>query len=149
MRWPGRLQWLPADRDRPELLFDGAHNPAGVRALASYLRALDRPAPVALFGAMHGKLLDRMFEPLSSVVRGVVVTRPGVQRAADPEDVAAEARRQGIDNVEVVAEPERALERVCALAGADEFVLVTGSLYLIGETLSLLHSSPTPGPVSM
>src|SRR5439155_12697969 len=50
-RWPGRLEWIEG---RPGLLLDGAHNPAGARALAGYLARLDT-RPVLVFGAMRDK----------------------------------------------------------------------------------------------
>jgi dihydrofolate synthase/folylpolyglutamate synthase len=148
VRWPGRLQWIRDEPGRADLLLDGAHNPAGARTLANFLGSVDRPAPVALFGAMHGKLLPQMIEPLAPRLRGVVVARPSVRRAADPDEVAAIVRRY-VDLVEVVPDPAAAFERAQALAGRERYVLVTGSLYLIGEILSLLTPHPTPGPISL
>jgi folylpolyglutamate synthase/dihydropteroate synthase len=71
-----------------------------------------------------------------------------VRRAADPDEVAAIVRRY-VDLVEVVPDPAAAFERAQALAGRERYVLVTGSLYLIGEILSLLTPHPTPGPISL
>lgn len=149
VRWPGRLQWICSGDGRPDLLLDGAHNPAGMRTLATYLQGLGRGAPVVLFGAMHGKLLDAMFERLVPWVETLVITRPGVERAEDPESVAAEAGRLGARRVEVVAESGSAFDRACALVEPGGFCLVTGSLYLVGEVLGLLERRPFPGPVPM
>lgn len=148
VRWPGRLQWIRRGDDAPDLLMDGAHNPAGARALGDYLRQQGGPAPIALFGAMHGKLLPEMLDQMASVVESMVVTRPDVKRAADPEEIAALARER-IPDVEVVADPAEAFRRAVEKAGSERFVLVTGSLYLVGEVLALLEPRPTPGPVSM
>jgi dihydrofolate synthase/folylpolyglutamate synthase len=143
------LQWVRGDDFRPDLLFDGAHNPAGARALAAHLRTLDREPPVVLFGAMHGKLLGEMFEHLIPCVHSLVVARPDVQRAEDPEEVAAIARSHGAAQVEVVADAADALQVAYERAGSDRYVLVTGSLYLVGQVLGLLERHPQPGPVSM
>jgi dihydrofolate synthase/folylpolyglutamate synthase len=148
VHWPARLQWVRDETGPTDLLLDGAHNPAGASTLANYLAAAGRPAPVAVFGAMHGKLLAEMFEPLAPWLHGIVIARPSVRRAADPEDVAAVARRY-VDRVEVVPEPSAAFARAKKLAGPERFVLVTGSLYLIGEILGLLDPQPVRGPVSM
>jgi dihydrofolate synthase/folylpolyglutamate synthase len=148
VRWPGRLQWVRATDDGIDLLLDGAHNPAGADTLARYLGGVERPAPVALFAVMHGKLLDEMIEPLAPHLRGVVIARPSVQRAADPDEVAAVVQRH-VGLVEVVPDPAAAFERAKALAGPERYVLVTGSLHLIGEVLGLLDRRPSPGPVSM
>ena len=148
VRWPGRLQWVRGARGRGDLLLDGAHNPAGALTLATFLRGLSGPPPVVLFGAMNGKQLDAMIEPLGSLVQSVVITRPSVQRAADPDEVAGIVREH-VDGVEVIPDPSRALDRARQLAGSERFVLVTGSLYLVGEILGLLEAQRIPGPVSM
>ncbi len=148
VRWPGRLQVVRGARGRADLLLDGAHNPAGALTLATFLRTLPGPPPVALFGALNGKQLDGMIEPLASLVQSVVVTRPSVQRAADPDEVAGIVQRH-VDDVEVVPDPSQALDRALQLARSRRFVLVTGSLYLVGEILGLLETQRNPGPVSM
>ncbi len=149
VRWPGRLQWVRAKASRPDLLLDGAHNPAAMHVLACYLRSLDRPAPIAVLGAMQDKQLDRMFEPLAPLVAGAVATCPAVDRAAGPEEIASHARRQGIPRVEVVPQPAQALEAACRRAAPGGFVLVAGSLYLVGGILGLLEARPAPGPVAL
>jgi dihydrofolate synthase/folylpolyglutamate synthase len=148
VRWPGRLQWIRDRPGLPDMLLDGAHNPAGARTLANYLRTLDAPEPVAVFGVMQGKLLSSMLEPLSPLIHSAVITRPDVRRAADPYEVA-DIVRPHIDRVEVVPEPSRAVDRAAVLAGGQRFVLVTGSLYLVGEILCALEGRKTPGPISM
>ncbi len=97
---------------------------------------------------MNGKQFDAMIEPLGSLVQSIVVTRPSVQRAADPDEVAGIVQEH-VDGVEVIPEPSRALDRAQQLAGSERFVLVTGSLYLVGEILGLLETQRVPGPVSM
>jgi dihydrofolate synthase/folylpolyglutamate synthase len=145
VRWPGRLQWL---RDGSgALLLDGAHNPAGMQTLVAYLARLEGPPPVALFGAMQGKLLEPMLRALAPRLEGLVLARPPVQRAEEPAEVAAVARRF-VRRVEIVPDPGAALERARRMAGADRFVLVTGSLYLVGEVLARLTEKGAPGPVS-
>ena len=148
MRWGGRLQWIAPDDGLAPMLFDSAHNPAGVDALARHLADERRGKPVLLFGATSGKPLERLFDPLLPYVRAVVVTRPPVPRGLDPEEVAGLLRSR-IDRVSVAPEPRAALEVARGLAGADGFVLVTGSLYLVGHVLGLLTPEEVPGPVAM
>jgi dihydrofolate synthase/folylpolyglutamate synthase len=145
-RWPGRLQWIrPAGS--PALLLDGAHNPAGARALARYLSELEAK-PWAVLGAMRGKDVPGIVRPIAPHVAGMTVTRPAVDRAAPAEEVAAVAR-QHAERVEVAERPAEALDRARVSAGPDGVVLVTGSLYLVGEVLGLLEGRPVPGPVAM
>jgi len=147
VRWPGRLQWVPGDGKGPDLLLDGAHNPAGAEALARHLDTMTRPAPLAVLGVMRGKLLDEMIATLAPRIHGVVIACPNVRRAADAEEVATVVRKY-LGRVEIVPGPAAALHRAKSLAGTERDVLVTGSLYLVGEILSLLTPDPTPGPVS-
>jgi len=148
IHWPGRLQWIEPGNGRPRLLLDGAHNPAGVAAVASYLRARRGPRPVMMFGATSGKPLDRLLGPLAGLVDGVVFTRPPVERGLDPQEVAA-ATSGLFEPVEAIPDPAEALNRAGRLAGSDRYVLVTGSLYLVGEVLGLLTAEDFPGPIAM
>lgn len=145
VRWPGRLQWVEG---RPPLLLDGAHNPAGAQALADYLRSRGGERPVLLFNAMKKKKVEEMVRPLADLIDGVVVTRARVDRAAEPEDLAP-VLEPLVKRVEVIPDPGEALARARALALPNSYVLVAGSLYLVGEILTLSETSPVPGPVSM
>ncbi len=144
-RWPGRLQWISGE---PEILLDGAHNVAGMEALAAYVRGIDRPAPVAVFGAMQDKDIEGLLDRLAPHVASIVFTRPEIHRAEAPEELA---RRAGdrVGLVEVVHSVPAALDRARTLAGAQRYVLVTGSLYLVGEALATLSGSPSPGRVAL
>jgi dihydrofolate synthase/folylpolyglutamate synthase len=148
VRWAGRLQRIvPADGP-PDLLFDAAHNPAGVEALVRHLHRAGSPRPVLLFGATSGKPLERLLGPLAEVVDGAVITRPNVERGLDPEEVAVVARRW-IHTVETEVDHTRAVARARSLAGVGRYVLVTGSLYLVGQIMGLLTAESIPGPVAM
>lgn len=125
--WPGRLEWIPGD---PPLLLDGAHNPAGARALAAHLRGL-RPFTL-LFGVMRDKNVEALARILFPLAESLVLTRPRVGRAAAPAEIveragglADEARRE--------ADPRRALALARDLARRGRPVVVAGSLYLVGE----------------
>jgi dihydrofolate synthase/folylpolyglutamate synthase len=148
MRWPGRLQWIEPANGWPRLLLDGAHNPAGIAAVASYLRSRRGPRPVLLCGATSGKPLDKLLGPLAGLVDGVVFTKPPVERGLEPAEVAA-ATSGLFEPVEAIPDPAEALNRAGRLAGGDRYVLVTGSLYLVGEVLGLLTAEDVPGPIAM
>jgi dihydrofolate synthase/folylpolyglutamate synthase len=130
------------------MLFDAAHNPAGVEALARHLAHAGGPRPVLLFGATSGKPLDRLLAPLAAVVDGAVITRPDVPRGLDAGEVAAEAARW-IRPVEAEPDHARAVARARAMAGPERDVLVCGSLYLVGQILGLVTRETIPGPVPM
>jgi dihydrofolate synthase/folylpolyglutamate synthase len=128
-RWPGRLQWVPG---RPRLLLDGAHNPAGARALAAYLERLE---PVVLvFGVMRDKDIAGMAAALFPLAREVVLTRPAVRRAASPAEIARRVGRAA-RRAHRRRDPKLALRLARRLAGPSGTVVVAGSLYLVGAVI--------------
>lgn len=133
-RWPGRLQAVPG---RPRLLLDGAHNPAGARALAAHL-AGERPY-VLLFGAMQDKDVRALAAPLLARAQQVVLTRPRLPRAASPAQLLARARGLGGGPRHLEPSVARAVRLARRLAGPDGLVVAAGSLFLVGEVLGLLE----------
>jgi dihydrofolate synthase/folylpolyglutamate synthase len=127
--WPGRLELIAWQE--VEVLIDGAHNPAGARALADYLREVyGRPLPIVV-GVMSDKRVDDILMALSPVASHFVCTSIDVGRAVRPDDLAARAAAVAPDvRREAVPDPMRALERAAALGSP---VVVAGSLYLAGE----------------
>jgi dihydrofolate synthase/folylpolyglutamate synthase len=137
--WPGRLQRLPGS---PEILLDGAHNPAGARALAAHLKG--GPPFVLVFGAMADKDVKGLARPLFPLASGIVLTTPRISRAATPR---ALARRAGTLAAGARHEPRvgRALALATRLArahGPETRVVVAGSLYLVGAVLRLRRATP-------
>jgi dihydrofolate synthase/folylpolyglutamate synthase len=134
--WPGRLQWVPG---RPPLLLDGAHNPSGARALAAHLAGVG--PYVLLLGIMSDKDLRGVAEPLVARAREVVLTRPRIRRAADPEQIAA-ALGPALRHAHCQIGVRRALAIARRLSGGSVPVVVAGSLYLVGEVLGILEGRP-------
>jgi len=136
--WPGRFQVLPAQAGWPEIVLDVAHNPAGAWALRSALseRYDDRPL-IFVFGAMRDKAISEMAEILFPLAERVIATRPENPRSASPEEIQAAGSRTGAE-IEPVAEVGPALERGRAGAGPEAVLVVTGSIYLVGEVMQHL-----------
>jgi len=134
-RWPGRFQVIAAREGWPELVLDVAHNPAGAWALRSALseRYEDRPL-IFVFGAMRDKAISEMTEILFPVAERVIATRPQNPRAASPDEIQRAAARTGVE-IESVEDVRLAVERARVLAGAGTVVVVTGSIYLVGEVM--------------
>lgn len=146
-RWPGRFQVIPArlspekgspPQSSPELVLDVAHNPAGAWALRSTLseRYEDRRL-IFVFGAMRDKAISEMTEILFPLAERVIATQPENPRAASPEEIQQAAVRTGSE-VEVVPNVASALERAKILATPTGVVVVTGSIYLVGELMRLV-----------
>jgi dihydrofolate synthase/folylpolyglutamate synthase len=135
VRWPGRLAVLG---EAPLVVADGAHNPAGIEALVRELPALVGERPLTLvFAVMADKAWRAMLERLVPCARRAVVTRVG-RRGLDTATLAAGLA--GRLPAEVVVDPRSAICRAVELAGREGAVVVTGSLFLVGEAYAALAS---------
>lgn len=134
VRWPGRLQVIR--QGGRTLLLDGAHNRNGVAVLREALAnhfAGQRPALV--LGMLADKEWEEMARELVPAASRVVAVPVGSSRTVSAEDLRAACQRAP------VARPVRTATSVAEalrFTAADPFVLVTGSLYLIGEALEAL-----------
>jgi dihydrofolate synthase/folylpolyglutamate synthase len=129
-RWPGRLEWLSR---HPPVLLDGAHNYAGMTALRKALQEEYRFRRLfVVLGIMADKDLRGMLLKLASLAEHIILTRPQYERAAEPESLL-EAAGEFTGRMEMIRSVEAAMERAKNLAGPEDLVLVTGSLYFIGE----------------
>jgi dihydrofolate synthase/folylpolyglutamate synthase len=130
-RWPGRLERVSED---PEIILDGAHNPAGARALAAYIDRFYSDRTVWLiYGAMRDKAVEEIAGILFPRASHIIVTAPQQARALSPEALAEVA---GDVEVQVAPDLSRALE--LARSGASDVIFVTGSLFLVAEARALL-----------
>jgi dihydrofolate synthase/folylpolyglutamate synthase len=136
--WPGRFQLIPARSSWPEVVIDVAHNPAGAWALRSALseRYPDRSL-IFVFGAMRDKAISEMAEILFPLADRVLATMPENPRSATPQEIQQAASRTGAE-IELVEDVKEAVERARALATPDKIMVVTGSIYLVGEVMSNL-----------
>jgi dihydrofolate synthase/folylpolyglutamate synthase len=128
---PGRLQVVG---ERPLVLHDGAHNPAGAAALAEALPEVvgDRRL-VAVIGVLDDKDAAGMLRELLPRADAVVFTRSANPRSLPPATLVSLAAKLGGPPAESVADPRAAVERARELAGPDGAVLATGSIYLIAD----------------
>jgi dihydrofolate synthase/folylpolyglutamate synthase len=140
-RWPGRFQVFPAEAGHPETVLDVAHNPAGAWALRSTLSTLYPDRPLTLvFGAMRDKAIAEIAAILFPLAERVIATRANNPRAASPRSIADAGRPTDIEILEEETIPP-AIERARRLAGAAGVVVITGSIYIVGEALALLAHS--------
>ena len=137
VRIPGRLEIMTR---RPLCILDGAHNPAGGRAAAAAVEEAfgETERRVLVVGMLQERDPAEMLDALSAASAQVVVACPPPSPRARPaEEVAAAARDLGVDT-EVAGSVPEALARALAIAGPDDLVLVTGSLYVVGAARAAL-----------
>jgi len=124
--WPGRLEHISPN---PDILLDGAHNPAGVRSLIRYLERFypDRKRWI-IFGAMRDKAVAEMGALLFPLADELILTAADSPRSMPPEELAALAPRgRAVPNIGA------ALKLAASEASADDMIVITGSLFLVGE----------------
>ena len=133
--WPGRLERFRYGA--AEVLLDAAHNPAGARALAGYLREIGWAGATLVFAAMADKDARGMLTALLPAVERVICTTAPTSRAAAARDLARLTR--SIDDrkqVESIDDPAAALTRACDVSPR---VIVAGSMFLIGPLRGILR----------
>jgi dihydrofolate synthase/folylpolyglutamate synthase len=143
---PGRLELLPG---RPDVLLDGAHNPAGMAAMVASLPAvLAGRRPVAVVSVLGDKDARAMVAALRGAAEAVVATRSSHPRAVPAEDLALLAIEEGLD-ARAVSDPAAALAAARAAAGPDGAVLVAGSLYLLADLRPRIVAEPPDAPAKL
>lgn len=132
-RHPGRLEYSG------KFLFDGAHNVAGAIALGEFLDEFESRPITLVFGMMRDKHVTEIAEILFSRARNLILTEPENSRAMSAGElsklVPADFDVRNVFMTETVAD---ALKKADKLTANDGIILVTGSLYLIGEVKKLL-----------
>jgi dihydrofolate synthase/folylpolyglutamate synthase len=132
--WPGRLEVILR---RPTVILDGAHNGEGIKALVGEIGNFLGGKKVKLFfGAMADKDWPLMLRELSTVASEVVLTRVPMERSADPNQMAQALATDMPRTISM--DPVGGIRHLLDRVNPDDVVLVTGSLYLLGEVRPVL-----------
>ena len=135
VRWPGRLEVIATE---PRLMLDGAHNPAAATTLAQALQKdLSYRRLILVLGIMADKDIAGILRRLLPLAQVVIFSRPRYERAAPPETLAAVAGEMAIEH-HVIADLGEAIQKARSLARPEDLIVVTGSLFTIGEAREIL-----------
>ena len=138
-RWPGRFQVIPAANGWPEILMDVAHNPAGAWALRAALSEVYEGRHITLlFAVLRDKNIEEITQILFPLADCVVACPVNNPRSATPEQVEAAAYRSG---TAVLKAPNfgDAIRKSLEKTPEDGVLVITGSIYLVGEALEWLE----------
>jgi dihydrofolate synthase / folylpolyglutamate synthase len=131
VEWRGRLELVG---EKPSILLDGAHNVHGARSLKEYLRShYTEKRKILVFGVMKDKAYKEILEEILPLFDIVILTRPDIERALSPHDL--ENFAPGSRITESVKD---ALKEAQAMASDLDLIVVTGSIYTIGEARSIV-----------
>jgi dihydrofolate synthase/folylpolyglutamate synthase len=135
-RWPGRMQVVSR---KPLIILDGAHNPDAMRILVNSMRdAFQWKHLILVLGIMGDKDIPRIIKRIVPIADYVIYTRAEYYRAAEPQVLMKEAaplRKQG----EIIPTIPEALRKAKGRSGPGDVILVTGSLFTVGEAMACLE----------
>jgi dihydrofolate synthase / folylpolyglutamate synthase len=131
---PGRFEVVG---EAPLTIYDGAHNPSGIAALASALReAVGHRRLIGVFSVLDDKDAAGMLRELVDLCSGAVFTASQNPRALSPATLASLWSQLSGPPAEIEAQPHAAVQMAQELAGEDGAVVATGSIYLVADLLS-------------
>jgi dihydrofolate synthase / folylpolyglutamate synthase len=140
--WPARFQVIPPADGFPEVVLDVAHNPAGAWALRSALSTFYEGRHLTfIFGAMRDKAIGEIADIIFPLADRVIATNADNPRAASPQQIA-ELGAHAQTEISQATSVLEALDRACTLAGSKGVVVITGSIYIVGEALGILARKP-------
>jgi dihydrofolate synthase / folylpolyglutamate synthase len=134
-RWPGRFQVIAGE---PTVVLDGAHNAAAAERLVDALREHFGGRKLTfIFGVLRDKNYDEMCRILAPLAERIFCVRVNSERSSDPEQLAALCR---VANPRVDARVFPKLIEAYAAAKSEDadVIVITGSLFLVGEALGRL-----------
>ena len=141
--WEGRLERVAQG---PDIYLDGAHNPASARVLADAVRELKRGYGrlIMVVGMLKDKDRRGILEQLAPLADRLIVTRPNYSRALEVETLAAEIASMHGD-IAVAGTVAEAIDLARREARGDDMILITGSLYTVGDARAALRPGDGPG----
>ncbi len=122
---------------KDKIIFDGAHNIDGMKRLTEFLKDQELKNLCCLFGVSQGKKIDEMGKLLFPFCKKIVLTRANIYRAEDPEKIYKKFKSS--EKVfEIELNLKKAVEKVLNNS-KDKKILITGSLYLVGDVKKVLN----------
>lgn len=134
--WPGRMEVVQRD---PVVILDGAQNVASSEALAAALkRHFTYRNLILVLGVSDDKDIEGICKALSRIANFVILTRADNARAANPQILKRYIKDKP---AEVFSNSKEALDSAYSKAEKDDIILVTGSLFLVGEIRDRIYQN--------
>jgi dihydrofolate synthase/folylpolyglutamate synthase len=138
VKWPARLDLI---RSYPKILLDSAHNAPGMKRLAKAVNTLySFKQLILIFGVLEDKDYRTMFRTIAPLADHIILTTPLSERALPAEKLEALARAE---NKPCWVQPDikDAFSLALTMAGRNDMIIGTGSIYFVGELLRLCKKS--------
>jgi dihydrofolate synthase / folylpolyglutamate synthase len=127
--WPGRLEVI---KESPLVIVDCAHNLSGITGLSEFVNGINKKKTL-LLGTSEDKEISKIVKVLVPLFDQVILTQ-GNYKPASLEVLEKEVRNY-CSEVYVYSEVKEAITKGMELIGEDEMLLITGSIYLVGDVL--------------
>ncbi|MFH2046897.1 MAG: folylpolyglutamate synthase/dihydrofolate synthase family protein [Pseudomonadota bacterium] len=135
--WPGRLEIISSS---PCVILDGAHNIGAAQALNKFLSKEYKGRNITVItGMLDDKPYKSILKSILSVANRVILTKPQIDRALEPETLLAVSKNY-VKDIKIISEVKNAINYAITTALPEDVICITGSLYVVGEAKAMLSN---------
>ena len=138
--WPGRLEVkrYTVHGKRLTVILDGAHNVAGARTLKEAIGdSFNYKRLILVLGILKDKDIEGIMSQIAPLASRIIITKPQTPRAVEPEEIAKIAKEYS-GSIMIKERVSQAMECALSCAKRRNIVLITGSLYTVGEAIKAI-----------
>ncbi len=133
--WPGRIQVLS---EKPLIVVDGAHNPGAARVLVEAVKKdFSYKKLILVLGVMKDKDIGSIVKEIAGMADRVICSSPEYFRSASPEELYSIVSKYN-GKTETIQSLPGAIKKAKKIAKPDDMILITGSLFTVGEALTAI-----------
>jgi len=136
-KWQGRLEFVSKN-----VLVDCAHNPSGFAVLKKELSIIKKQKNIKNFifvvGMQNDKDIPIMLKTIKPLISTIIFTKSKNEKAAKPEDLLKNFNKLNQNKqiqIKIIENPKKALKYAKKISGKKDLIVVTGSIYLVGEVV--------------
>lgn len=128
--WPGRMEVISKS---PYVILDGAHNLMAARKLAKFISEnLAKEKTTLLIGILDDKPYKGMLKSLLPLCKRLILTKPNINRALEPE-ILCKFAKNFVEDVKIIPNVKDAFFYAMESVSPDDAICIAGSLYVVGE----------------
>lgn len=133
--WTGRVHVLS---ERPIIVVDGAHNPGAAAVLADAVKKdFTYKRLILVLGVMKDKDINSIVKEIAGMADHIICSSPEYYRSASPEELYSIVSGYS-KKVEIIKSLPKAIDKARKLSKPDDMILITGSLFTVGEALTAI-----------
>ena len=125
-KWPGRFQFIAKN-----ILIDSAHNPSGFKTLVKELKNIDYNKLILIIGFSNDKDIKAISKIINPKAYKTIITKSDNEKAEKPKIIQKYFNTNSI----IINNPKKALKYAKKIAAKNDLILITGSIFLVGELI--------------